>query len=289
MRDPGDRQRIRQQGEAADPRLPIEPPTEKKKKPKRKGQRGSRRRRNRTASPGSPSLRVHWVKSDAPTLEVHTSRATRRMPAIIDDGEEVRGQVGARIQFYLNAGNKSLAERARNATKLPVNAVKKQFKIGTVLIGMALLHDDKQRKKAETKPPPGENANDDKKKTMGRSSSGLPSSPGQSPPVIVADNAGAWGILRTRNSIRATWLARPRSYWLRLCGVSARPPGCPVFRLAGRQYQRRFGRSSARADRLARLADAWARTLPPGLPLLHSFKVAGQLPSRLLRTRPSAR
>jgi hypothetical protein len=45
----------------------------------------------------------------------------------------------------LNEGNKAL-QNELNATKLPAAVVKKQFEIGVVLVGMAMIHDDKQRK-----------------------------------------------------------------------------------------------------------------------------------------------
>src|SRR5262249_7229728 len=53
-----------------------------------------------------------------------------------------------------NEGNKALQNELKT-TKFPVAAVKKQFEIGVVLIGMAMLHDDKQRK------PPKPSSDDD--------------------------------------------------------------------------------------------------------------------------------
>ena len=78
---------------------------------------------------------------------------------IIDDGKvNEGGEVG--LNFYLNEDNKAL-QTELNFTKLPVAAVKKQFEIGIVLVGMALFYDDKQRGAEKAKEGNGEKGEDD--------------------------------------------------------------------------------------------------------------------------------
>lgn len=83
-----------------------------------------------------------WVKPGTPNWTAHFETLDDCL-AIVDDGEnDASGKWQAEYKFYLNDGNKSLQNELK-FTKLPVAAVKKQFEIGVVLIGMALIHDDK--------------------------------------------------------------------------------------------------------------------------------------------------
>jgi hypothetical protein len=84
---------------------------------------------------------VHWVKPEAKNWELHFSSLDDCL-TVIDDGEMVAGKSEPDYQFYLNEGNKALQTELK-FTKLPAAAVKKQYEIGIVLMGMAMIHDDK--------------------------------------------------------------------------------------------------------------------------------------------------
>ena len=49
----------------------------------------------------------------------------------------------SRYEFYLNEENRVLNLEQRNA-KVPEAIVKKQFEVGMVLVGLSLIHDNKQ-------------------------------------------------------------------------------------------------------------------------------------------------
>jgi hypothetical protein len=88
---------------------------------------------------------VKWVKPDAPNWKTYFESMDDCL-WIIDDGEvDESGKTEPDYTFYLNEGNRALQNEFKT-TKLPVAAVMKQFEISVVLIGMAMLHDDKQRK-----------------------------------------------------------------------------------------------------------------------------------------------
>jgi hypothetical protein len=88
---------------------------------------------------------VKWVKHDAPNWKNYFETLDDCL-RIIDDGEEnEKGKAEPDYTFYLNEDNKALQNELKT-TKLPVAVVKKQFEVGVVLIGMAMLHDDKTRK-----------------------------------------------------------------------------------------------------------------------------------------------
>jgi hypothetical protein len=85
---------------------------------------------------------VHWVKPGTPNWISHFGSLDDCL-SILDDGDTVDGKHEPELKFYLNEGNKALAAELASS-KLPVAAVKKQFEIGVVLIGMALIHDAKR-------------------------------------------------------------------------------------------------------------------------------------------------
>ncbi len=85
---------------------------------------------------------VTWVKKTSPSWEQHFSTPDDCL-AIVDDSDDGKEPDW---KFYLNEDNRALLAELK-FTKLPAQAVKKQFEIGVVLIGMALLHDDKEAKK----------------------------------------------------------------------------------------------------------------------------------------------
>jgi hypothetical protein len=87
---------------------------------------------------------VFWLKPDAPNWKTHFETLDDCL-AIVDDGEtDKHGRWQPEYKFYLNEGNKSLQNELK-FTKQAAAAVKKQFEIGVVLVGMAMIHDDKQR------------------------------------------------------------------------------------------------------------------------------------------------
>jgi hypothetical protein len=104
--------------------------------------------------------KVVWVKPEAPNWKMHFESLDDCL-AIVDDGEDdATGKWQPDLKFYLNEGNKSLQNELK-FTKLPVAAVKKQFEIGVVLVGMAMIHDDKQRGQEKDKDKNGEKKDKD--------------------------------------------------------------------------------------------------------------------------------
>ncbi len=82
---------------------------------------------------------VVWIKHGANNWDDHFSEPDDCLD-IIDDGDD-----GKPVwKFYLNEDNRALQSDLK-FTKLPPQAVRKQFEIGVVLIGMALIHDAKER------------------------------------------------------------------------------------------------------------------------------------------------
>lgn len=102
---------------------------------------------------------VHWVKPDAPNWPSYFNTPDDCLH-IVDDGDEVDGKWQPDYQFYLNEGNKALNNEL-TFTKLPAAAVKKQYEVGVVLMGMALIHDDKQHGVEKAKESNGEKREDD--------------------------------------------------------------------------------------------------------------------------------
>jgi hypothetical protein len=102
---------------------------------------------------------VHWVKPEAPNWATHFATPDDCL-TIVDDGEEVGGKWQADFKFYLNEGNKALQNELK-VTKFPAAAVKKQYEIGVVLVGMALIHDDKQHGVEKAKESNGEKKEDE--------------------------------------------------------------------------------------------------------------------------------
>lgn len=83
-----------------------------------------------------------WIKHNAPSWKSYFESLDDCL-TIIDDGElDEHGKQQSQYVFYLNEDNKALQNELKN-TKFAAAAVKKQFEIGIVLIGMAMLHDDK--------------------------------------------------------------------------------------------------------------------------------------------------
>ena len=103
--------------------------------------------------------KVNWIKPDAPNWKNYFETLDDCLK-IIDDGEEDKSE----FFFYLNEGNKALQNELKN-TKLAAAAVKKQFEIGIVLVGMAMIHDDKTH---QPKKPAAEDAEGEKEDNGGK-------------------------------------------------------------------------------------------------------------------------
>jgi hypothetical protein len=107
---------------------------------------------------------VRWVKPEDQTWKNYFKALDDCLTIIDDSEEDETGEAEPDYTFYLNEGNKALQNELAT-TKLPVAAVKKQFEIGVVLVGMALLHDDKQRRSqkpsSNEEKPEGEKKDDE--------------------------------------------------------------------------------------------------------------------------------
>ncbi len=119
-------------------------------KPKPKSKPGDPPGKEVDGNSGISFPEVFWVDNKAPTWGSHFSSFDDCL-RILDEGETVDGKYESAYKFYLNADNKALKNELA-FTKLPADAVKKQFEIGVVLIAMALIHDEKQHKAALRKP-----------------------------------------------------------------------------------------------------------------------------------------
>ncbi len=89
---------------------------------------------------------VHWVKRTSQNWDAHFSTPDDCL-VIVDDSEGSTPE----WKFYLNEDNKALQSELK-FTKLPALVVRKQFEIGMVLIGMAILHDEKSRRESDGNP-----------------------------------------------------------------------------------------------------------------------------------------
>ncbi len=87
---------------------------------------------------------VHWIEQKQDSWANHFSSRDDCLH-VLEEGETVNGKYEPTYKFYLNADNKALKNELAY-TKLSVEVVRKQFEIGVVLVAMALIHDDRQRK-----------------------------------------------------------------------------------------------------------------------------------------------
>jgi hypothetical protein len=80
--------------------------------------------------------------------------------SVIDDGDyDEKGKGEPLLKFYFNESNKSFQTELK-LTKGAASIVQKQFEIGVLLVGMAMLHDNKTKKPAK--------ASDDEEKNEGK-------------------------------------------------------------------------------------------------------------------------
>lgn len=86
---------------------------------------------------------VHWVKRSSQNWATHFVSSDDCL-AILDDGEPGKPD----WKFYLNEENRALQSELK-FTKLSTQIVRKQFEIGMVLVGMAILQDDKMRQEPD--------------------------------------------------------------------------------------------------------------------------------------------
>ena len=136
----------------------VEPPEKKPKKPKKPEQPGEPPGPNKEGQSGLDFPEVHWVKREAANWPSYFNTLDDCL-TIIEEEKENDGDEAA-YKFYLNEDNKALQTELK-FTKLPAAAVKKQYEIGVVLIGMAMIHDDKQRGAEKAKEGNGEKKEDD--------------------------------------------------------------------------------------------------------------------------------
>lgn len=88
--------------------------------------------------------KVRWVSQEEENWATYFN-TTDDCLRIFDEGEEKGGKWNPNYEFYLNEANKAFQLQLRNSKFDPV-IVKKQFEVGMVLIGLAMIHDDNQRK-----------------------------------------------------------------------------------------------------------------------------------------------
>jgi hypothetical protein len=127
------------------PILAAVEPDDTPKKKKKKNQPSDKQGEEKDGVGGLDFPEVKWVKPDAPNWKTYFETLDDCLWIIDDGDEDEHGKADPDYTFYLNEGNKALQTELKT-TKLAVAAVKKQFEIGVVLVGMALLHDDKQHK-----------------------------------------------------------------------------------------------------------------------------------------------
>jgi hypothetical protein len=101
---------------------------------------------NKEGQAGLDFPQVHWVKHNAANWPSYFSTIDDCLKIIEEEKESDSDE--AVYKFYLNEDNKALQTELK-FTKFPIAAVKKQFEIGVVLIGMALIYDDKHADKAK--------------------------------------------------------------------------------------------------------------------------------------------
>jgi len=117
----------------------VEPGSKKKRK-----NPGDQPQGDIEGSTGIAMPKVHWVSDTQENWLTYFS-TTDDCLALFQEDEDVGGKMEARYEFYLNESNKALQLELRES-KLEPSAVKKQFEVGIVLIGLALIHDEQQRK-----------------------------------------------------------------------------------------------------------------------------------------------
>ncbi|RWE53347.1 hypothetical protein [Mesorhizobium sp.] len=140
----------------------VEPHTGPKPKPKPKP--GEPPGNEAEGSSGINFPEVFWIEQKAPTWPSHFSSLDDCLH-ILEEGDVVDGKYEPAYKFYLNADNKALKNELA-FTKLPADAVKKQFEIGVVLLAMALIHDDNQTKGAAQKAGNGTDKEDADESTI---------------------------------------------------------------------------------------------------------------------------
>jgi hypothetical protein len=130
--------------------------------PKKKKPPSDKPGENESGQAGLAFPEVKWIKPDAPNWKSYFETLDDCLTIIDDGDEDDQGKEKTEYVFYLNEGNKALQNELKN-TKLAVAAVKKQFEIGIVLVGMAMLHDDKTHKPKKPIADDGDNEADSEK------------------------------------------------------------------------------------------------------------------------------
>ncbi len=87
--------------------------------------------------------KVRWVSQEEENWATFFN-TTDDCLSIFDEGEEKSDKWKSNYEFFLNEANKAFQLQLRNS-KFDPATVKKQFEVGVVLIGLAMIHDDNQR------------------------------------------------------------------------------------------------------------------------------------------------
>jgi hypothetical protein len=89
---------------------------------------------------------IFWIKSAQPNWGDHFKDKDDSLDLVDDgDGEIINGVLRPIYKFYLNQDNRSL-EIELKSTKRSTVLVKKQYEIGIVLVGLAVIHDHQTHK-----------------------------------------------------------------------------------------------------------------------------------------------
>ena len=121
-------------------------------------QPGPQRRRKRgedeagSGSQGNVGIKmpeVRWLSRDQDAWSAHFGTQEECLD-IVEDVENRNGVEETRYEFYLNEENNVFKLELLSA-KLPQAVIRKQFEIGMVLVGLSLIHDNRQGMGSEQK------------------------------------------------------------------------------------------------------------------------------------------
>lgn len=118
-------------------------------KPPPKPKPGPPREGEAEGNAGISFPKVIWVDQKNQSWSTHFNSLDDCLN-LIDEGEEINGKYEPSRKFYLNTDNRALQRELKSA-KLSADVVKKQFEVGVVLVTMALVHDDEQKRAKQQK------------------------------------------------------------------------------------------------------------------------------------------
>ena len=103
---------------------------------------------NRDGQGGISFPQVNWLKKSSPTWGSHFDDEDDCLD-IVGENEEGNGRNPV-YTFYLNEDNKGLQTELKASRGAVVALLRKKFEIATVLVGLALIHEQQTRKKSES-------------------------------------------------------------------------------------------------------------------------------------------